>query len=423
MTYDKKRLFEVFERVNRIKLNEQISPNKKKQKIVETLNIGESGDRYETWDTYAEYHRDMLHKIIDEVNNGVEHEYWDLIEFPRLKKIWEDYMKLGFVRDVKGMENIKWRCIENIARLEVNTELVGHSQVHPEDLIAEEGYCFKVPGTDGNEEEFHDPNQLSLDLGHLTPTQPKETKIDDCYNSLNFTHDEFFERLDDYIGDDTFSDYATDPLVRLAFDLIEAKEPEQQLLICDQILNVVHRRGDIAALFVQGGSGALSQLSGEPAEKQQMAELYNKFVIENSKRKLLEMNRKINGVILNEQILPREEKNQIIVEFVKFVNDKYNFGNKIPNITISYKDGEAEEQKSFGQFIPQNKTIKVIATNRNLADVLRSLAHELVHYKQLLEGKINSESGTTGSNEENEANAEAGVLLREFGRTNPVIFE
>jgi Zn-dependent peptidase ImmA (M78 family) len=73
--------------------------------------------------------------------------------------------------------------------------------------------------------------------------------------------------------------------------------------------------------------------------------------------------------------------------------------------------------------LPQNKTIRVVGANRNLADILRTLAHELTHYKQLIENRIKPNSGKTGSTEENEANAMAGELLREFGRANPVIFE
>jgi hypothetical protein len=64
-----------------------------------------------------------------------------------------------------------------------------------------------------------------------------------------------------------------------------------------------------------------------------------------------------------------------------------------------------------------------VGVNRNLADILRTLGHELVHHKQNLDGKINAQSGITGSDEENEANAKAGVLLRKFGKINDDIYE
>jgi hypothetical protein len=47
----------------------------------------------------------------------------------------------------------------------------------------------------------------------------------------------------------------------------------------------------------------------------------------------------------------------------------------------------------------------------------------LVHHKQNLDGRIDYESGETGSDIENEANAKAGVLLRDFGKKNNEIYQ
>jgi len=45
-------------------------------------------------------------------------------------------------------------------------------------------------------------------------------------------------------------------------ELTQTTEAEQKIPIIDKMLNVVHQRSDIAAWFVEGGSQALSQLSG-----------------------------------------------------------------------------------------------------------------------------------------------------------------
>jgi Zn-dependent peptidase ImmA (M78 family) len=79
--------------------------------------------------------------------------------------------------------------------------------------------------------------------------------------------------------------------------------------------------------------------------------------------------------------------------------------------------------KSFGKYTPETGEIRVVATNRNLADILRTLAHEMVHYKQHLDGKLNVDSNDDGSEAENEANAQAAIIMRKFGRENPIIFE
>jgi Zn-dependent peptidase ImmA (M78 family) len=51
------------------------------------------------------------------------------------------------------------------------------------------------------------------------------------------------------------------------------------------------------------------------------------------------------------------------------------------------------------------------------------LAHELTHYKQDLEGRIDENSGEAGSDIENEANATAAVIMRNYGKANRGIYE
>ena len=135
----------------------------------------------------------------------------------------------------------------------------------------------------------------------------------------------------------------------------------------------------------------------------------------------MKMMRNVNR--LNEALLPTEKKNDIINNFVKFVCDRIGIVDDLPNVTISYDDKEAETMKSFGKYTPNDSKIRVVAINRNLADVLRTLAHELIHYKQNKEGRLEINSGETGSEIENEANAQAGVLMRDFAKENSDIFE
>ena len=94
-----------------------------------------------------------------------------------------------------------------------------------------------------------------------------------------------------------------------------------------------------------------------------------------------------------------------------------------PKVHLVDDKKEAQKNKSFGAYNPNNKTIKVNTAGRHTADVLRTLAHELVHYKQDLDKKITQESGETGSEIENEANSQAGILMRNYGKMNSAIFE
>ena len=53
-------------------------------------------------------------------------------------------------------------------------------------------------------------------------------------------------------------------------------------------------------------------------------------------------------------------------------------------------------------------------------DVLRTLAHELVHWKQCQMGE--ELDGADGSDAENQANAVAGIIMRRFGKSYPHLF-
>jgi hypothetical protein len=77
------------------------------------------------------------------------------------------------------------------------------------------------------------------------------------------------------------------------------------------------------------------------------------------------------------------------------------------------------EQPTFGLYSNGDKVLKVALTGRHPNDILRTVAHELTHYKQDINDELNNDSGDTGSNEENEANATAGIIMRHFNKQYP----
>jgi cytidyltransferase-like protein len=118
-----------------------------------------------------------------------------------------------------------------------------------------------------------------------------------------------------------------------------------------------------------------------------------------------------------------ESETATIGEFVKYAIKNLEIQKPPRNLTFSYDNAAAKEKRSFGYFDPNVNKIWVYCKNRNMADILRTLAHELVHRKQDEDGRINYESGKTGSNIENEANAKAGILLRDFGKQHEEIYQ
>ena len=90
----------------------------------------------------------------------------------------------------------------------------------------------------------------------------------------------------------------------------------------------------------------------------------------------------------------------------------------VPKIKLE-KFIDDEVQPTFGKFVNDENMIYLGIANRHPVDILRTLAHEMVHYKQNVEHELDSESGKTGSPQENQAHEIAGVIMREFNKANP----
>ena len=90
----------------------------------------------------------------------------------------------------------------------------------------------------------------------------------------------------------------------------------------------------------------------------------------------------------------------------------------LPPIELIDTDSTVGGGTSFGLF--DGEKIQVITLGRHQMDIMRTLAHELVHWKQQQEGmELN---GDDGSEIENQANAVAAVIMRKFGKKYPHYF-
>jgi len=95
---------------------------------------------------------------------------------------------------------------------------------------------------------------------------------------------------------------------------------------------------------------------------------------------------------------------------------------KLPKIKL-LRDVDTEHLASFGKFSNEDRIVHVDIQNRHPNDVLRTLAHELTHYAQGEQNRLDADSWRTGSTIEDEANAEAGVIMREFNKKFPRYME
>jgi len=101
------------------------------------------------------------------------------------------------------------------------------------------------------------------------------------------------------------------------------------------------------------------------------------------------------------------------VDFIRFCIAELEITTS-PNIRIGDDHSKAQLHRAMGYYSPETNYIWVLRGSRVPADWYRTLAHELVHWRQRELGQ--EMDGSDGSDLENEANSKAAVLLREWGR-------
>ena len=95
-------------------------------------------------------------------------------------------------------------------------------------------------------------------------------------------------------------------------------------------------------------------------------------------------------------------------DFVRFCKQQLNLDDRVKIKFLT----EHDPTITTGCYIPATREIRVLVKDRGLIDVLRSIAHEMVHQKQHVCGELNERSGENGSDHENEAHAKAGLIMR-----------
>ena len=108
-------------------------------------------------------------------------------------------------------------------------------------------------------------------------------------------------------------------------------------------------------------------------------------------------------------------------EFVKFVKKQLDL-KTLPTISVQ---GHRKDLKTTANYdyTKENKIIKVYGKNRALVDVMRSIAHELVHHKQFEQGRLKVKPPDIGGEIEDEANAKAGQFIKMFAKIDQTIYD
>jgi hypothetical protein len=159
--------------------------------------------------------QDMAYRNSDQLDRfvfdflGGKPLHWPVVPRAKLKRVWSDFVRDGYVRDEEALESIFSTIRDNVVRLRIATIVAGHDTYDPASYL----------------EHLLDPEEI----------QP------------------FVDWLVDYEGGWRISDHGLGPLedaVALAF---EARTSAAKLKYLDRALHVTHMRGDLSLFFVEGG--------------------------------------------------------------------------------------------------------------------------------------------------------------------------
>ena len=201
--------------------------NEKATKITpEDLYKDDNIDSFKNLDAVAYRVRDeedrMLTEYFDRKRKKGTPMSWQVIPKARVMKIWQDFARDGFVRDERGMDYIANLMLVNLAKLTASTALCGHEK--------------------------------GLDVCD------KEEMCDRGFKPINGKNYDFFFNYFSTKHGEPLSDYGLNKLWKFAEKLAGATDYTEKIMLVDQMLSVVHQRGDLAALFVEGGRAFLEEL-------------------------------------------------------------------------------------------------------------------------------------------------------------------
>ena len=116
-----------------------------------------------------------------------------------------------------------------------------------------------------------------------------------------------------------------------------------------------------------------------------------------------------------------DDKKDKLNRFVKFVKDQLEL-DTVPVISVQNHRENIKTTANY-DYTKDEKIIKVCSKGRALVDVMRSIAHEMVHHKQFEQGRLKVQPPDIGGEIEDEANAKAGQYIKMFSKEDQTIYD
>lgn len=184
------------------------------------------------------------YKVLDDFKNAPKgsKQYWNLINPSQYNRALQDYMQNGDA--MRFPERIIDEWIELIMRnslqLQANTEISGHSSYFPEDNFRE---------------VFEDEYEEWCKNKGVEP----DYEFYSCFDFLDEKGWNDYAVAPD--GRDAISDFGLKPLGNILNEYSPSLSVGEKLILVNRCLDVWHHRGDLASMFIKGGSKVLTQIS------------------------------------------------------------------------------------------------------------------------------------------------------------------
>jgi|SaaInl5LU_22_DNA_1037371.scaffolds.fasta_scaffold00810_14 hypothetical protein len=112
---------------------------------------------------------------------------------------------------------------------------------------------------------------------------------------------------------------------------------------------------------------------------------------------------------------------KLIEDFVKFTMRELGIKEEITVNLQNDKNGiKTTAVYNYGG--GEQSSIKVYCRDRQLVDILRSIAHEMTHHMQFENGQLDEKPADVGGPIEDEANAKAGEIVKKFAKLGNDIY-
>ena len=207
--------------------------NESKKTTKQSLNEEMCTELYDMYSEYTAY--DVLHEFLSDKNNGITEKKWKLIPKEPYWNALRGFMQYGEAFRTPEYLISDWLQIiyHNVITLTYMTEFAGHSQSFPYD--------------DFNDVFFYD-NEDDVPNGFY-----------ECAEYLDKIGFYDWCKLPD--GSDAMSDYGLEPLWKIITSIKDDSTKGEKLVAINRCLDVIHCRGDLASMFIEGGSKSCYDIS------------------------------------------------------------------------------------------------------------------------------------------------------------------